>query len=354
MPRPSLNWLLAFIPISVLAQAAGANPVLVFASACVAIVPLSGLIGRATDVLAIRAGPRVGGLLNASFGNIPELIIGVLLVSAAQFEVVKAALIGSIVGNLLLVLGGSYLAGGLRRGEQTFNAQAARLHSSSLLLAVVGMMMPAVFVLISPVDTAVQRGVVSGAVAVVLVVSYSAALLFSLGGGRPAVSLPTEEERPAWSGLAAVLVLLASSVGVAIESELLVQSLHPTLATLHLQPVFVGLFIVAIIGNVAEHASAVVFAMRNKMDVTIEISFNSSTQIALLVAPLLVLISPLVGHPMDFVFSRLEVVAVALATLIVAVIAGDGRSNWLGGLQLLGVYAILMVSSVFFVEPPLK
>jgi len=141
---------------------------------------------------------------------------------------------------------------------------------------------------------------------------------------------------------------------VGVESELLVRSLDPTLATLHLQPVFVGLFIVAIIGNVAEHASAVLFALRNKMDVTIEISFNSSTQIALLVAPLLVVISPLVGHPMDFVFTRLEVVAVALATLIVSVMAGDGRSNWLGGLQLLGVYAILLVSSVFFVEPALR
>jgi Ca2+:H+ antiporter len=214
------------------------------------------------------------------------------------------------------------------------------------------MMMPAVFALITPHDTAIQRGVVSGGVAVVLVISYVTSLLFSLGRGRSVVAVPVEEEAADWSVRTAVLVLLGSAVFVGVESELLVRSLHPTLAALHLQPVFVGLFVVAIIGNVAEHGSAVLFALRNKMDVTIEISFNSSTQVALLVAPLLVIVSPLVGHPMDFVFSRLELVAVALATLIVAVMAANGRTNWLAGAQLLGVYAILLVSSVFYVEPP--
>jgi Ca2+:H+ antiporter len=352
MPRPSIYWLLIFVPLSIVAEVAG-QPVVLFATTCVAIVPLAGLIGRATDDLSTRTGPRVGGLVNATFGNIPELIIGILLVAAGQFEVVKAALIGSIVGNLLLVLGASYLFGGLRHGEQRFDAPAARTHSSSLLLAVVGMMMPAVFVLISPQDTPVERGVVSGAVAVVLIVSYAAALLFTLGRVRSGIGIRTiEGVPPGWSLPTAVLVLLASAVAVGGESELLVRSLDPTLAALHLQPVFVGLFIVAIIGNVAEHASAVLFAVRDKIDVSIEISFNSSTQIAMFVAPLLVVISPLIGHPMTFVFTRLEVVAVALATLVVSVIAGDGRSNWLEGLQLLGVYAILLVSSVFLVEQP--
>jgi Ca2+:H+ antiporter len=352
MPRLTINWLLVFVPLSIATALLAHQPVAVFATAGIAIVPLAALIARATDQLAIRSGPMLGGLLNATFGNVPELIIGGLLVAAGHLDVVKATLIGSIVGNLVLVLGASYLVGGLRHREQTFDDRAARLHSSSLLLAVVGMAMPTVFVLISPGDTAVQRGIVSGTVAVVLMASYTAALSFTLRRSTFGIGLPPAEEVATWSPSRAVLVLLAAALAVGVESELLVHSLGPTLAALHLTPVFVGLFVVAIIGNVAEHASAMVFAARNKMDVAIEISFNSSAQVALLVAPLLVIISPLLGHPMDFVFTRLEVAAAIVATLVASVIAGDGRSNWLEGVQLLGVYAILVVSSVFYVEPP--
>ena len=352
-----MNWLLVFVPISIAAELFAHQPVVVFITSCIAIVPLAGLIGTATDHLAERAGPTVGGLLNATFGNVTELIIGILLVWAGEFEVVKASLIGSILGNLVLVLGASYLLGGLRHrsGGQRFDAKAARMHSTSLLLAVAGLVMPAVFVVVSQHETPAQTEVVSLVVGAVLIVLYVLALGFTLlpNGNGPrrvgpaGVRLPREDLEPRWSARRAVLVLLVTALLVGVESELLVGSLEPTLTALHLPRVFVGMFVIAFIGNVAEHASAVVFALRNKMDVAIEISFSSSTQIALLVSPLLVFISLLASQPMNFIFIPIEVVAVTLATLIVSVIAMDGRSNWLEGAQLLGVYVILAVSTLF-------
>ncbi len=347
MPRPSLAWLLVFVPISFVADLVLHQPVLVFATACLAIIPLAGLIGTATDQLALRAGPRVGGLLNATFGNVTEMIIGVLLVRAGEFEVVKASLVGSILGNLVLVLGAAYLAGGLRYKEQRFSSRSAGVHSSSLLLAVSGLVMPAVFVFTSA-ETAAQRQVVSVTVATVLIVLYIAALFFTLVTHTHLFRAPETGEQPEWSATRATVVLLVAAVVVGIESEFLVDSLAPTVESLNISRVFVGLFIVAIVGNAAEHASAVFFAWRDRMEIAIEIAFGSSTQIALLVAPLLVFISLVIGRPMDFIFTAFEVVAVALATLIVAVISLDGRSNWLEGLQLLGVYAILAVS-LFYV-----
>lgn len=354
MLKPSLNWLLVFIPIALVAELLHI-PVAVFICACVAIVPLAGLIGQATEQLAERSSPTVGGLLNASFGNVTELIIGVLLVWAGEFEVVKASLIGSILGNLVLVLGASYLAGGLRFRQQgqRFDARAARLHSSSLLLAVVGLMMPAVFVLVSPHETSTQTEVVSLVVAGVMIVIYISAIVFTLRGGNGAsravgpASVQPQREAPLWSVRRSIIVLLVAAITVGVMSELLVGSLEPTLVALHLPRVFVGLFVVAFIGNVAEHASAVFFALRNKMDIAIEIAFSSSTQIALLVAPMLVFVSLLAARPMDFIFIPIEVVAVTLATLIVSVITADGRSNWLEGAQLIGVYVILAVSTLF-------
>lgn len=358
-PKPTLNWLLVFVPISLAADFVLHQPVVVFITSCLAIVPLAGLIGRATEQLAERSGPTVGGLLNATFGNVTELIIGILLVWAGEFEVVKASLIGSILGNLVLVLGAAYLVGGLRHrsGGQRFDAKAARAHSTSLLLAVAGLVMPAVFVVVSQHETTAQTEVISLVVGFVLIVLYVSALAFTLftsgvnGDRRVAVARttrpPRDEPEPEWSARRAVVVLLVTALAVGIESELLVGSLEPTLAALHLSRVFVGMFVIAFIGNVAEHASAVLFALRNKMDIAIEIAFSSSTQIALLVAPLLVFISLLAARHMDFIFIPIEVVAVTLATLIVSVIAMDGRSNWLEGAQLLGVYVILAVSTLF-------
>ena len=347
MPRPSVYWLLVFVPVSLVFEFVLKEPVAIFATSCVAILPLAALLGRATDELAIHSGPRVGGLLNATFGNITELIISILLVAAGEFTVVKASLIGSIVGNLFLVLGASILAGGLRFREQEFSVRSAGVHSSSLLLAVAALLMPAIFVNTTP-STPSQRLVVSAVVAVVLIVLYGAALLFTLVTHVHLFRAPASDEQADWSFRRAILVLLLAAIVVGVESEFLVGSLEPTVRALGLSKVFVGLVIVAIIGNAAEHASAVFFAIRNKMDVAVEISFGSSTQIALFVAPLLVFVSLAIGRPMDFVFSGLEVVAVALATIIVAAIVVDGRSNWLEGAQLLGAYVII-ATTFFFV-----
>jgi Ca2+:H+ antiporter len=347
MPRPSVYWLLVFVPVSLLFEFLLKQPVAIFATSCVAILPLAALLGRATDELAIHSGPRVGGLLNATFGNITELIISILLVAAGEFTVVKASLIGSIVGNLFLVLGASILAGGLRFREQEFSMRSAGVHSSSLLLAVTALLLPALFVNTTP-STPSQRLVISAVVAVVLMVLYGAALLFTLVTHVHLFRAPESDERADWSFRRAILVLLLAAIVVGVESEFLVSSLEPTVHALGLSKVFVGLVIVAIIGNAAEHASAVFFAIRNKMDVAMEISFGSSTQIALFVAPLLVFVSLAIGRPMDFVFSGLEVVAVALATIIVAAIVVDGRSNWLEGAQLLGAYVII-AATFFFV-----
>ena len=347
MPRPSVYWLLVFVPVSLVFEFVLKQPVAIFATSCVAILPLAALLGRATDELAIHSGPRVGGLLNATFGNITELIISILLVAAGEFTVVKASLIGSIVGNLFLVLGASILAGGLRFREQEFSVRSAGVHSSSLLLAVAALLMPAIFVNTTP-STPSQRLVISAVVAVVLIVLYGAAMLFTLVTHVHLFRAPASDEQADWSFRRAILVLLLAAIVVGVESEFLVGSLEPTVHALGLSKVFVGLVIVAIIGNAAEHASAVFFAIRNKMDVAMEISFGSSTQIALFVAPLLVFVSLAIGRPMDFVFSGLEVVAVALATIIVAAIVVDGRSNWLEGAQLLGAYVII-ATTFFFV-----
>jgi Ca2+:H+ antiporter len=347
MPRPSVYWLLALVPVSFLFEFVLHQPVGIFLTSAVAILPLAALLGRATDELAIHAGPRIGGLLNATFGNVTELIISVLLIAAGEFKVVKASLIGSILGNLFLVLGASVLAGGLRFPEQGFSIRSAGVHASSLLLAVTALLMPALFVSTSP-STGAQRLSLSVVVAIVLIVLYVAALIFTQVTHVHLFRTPQSDEKAKWTRGRAVVVLFLAAIVVGVESEFLVGSLEPTVQALGLSKVFVGLVVVAIIGNAAEHASAVFFALRNKMDVAVEISFGSATQIALFVAPLLVFISLLLGRPMDFVFSGLEVIAVALATISVAAIVLDGRSNWLEGAQLLGAY-VIVCATFFFV-----
>lgn len=347
--RPSLNWLLIFVPISLLFEFVIHQPVVLFVTACLAIVPLAGVLSKATEELAMRLGPRVGGLLNATFGNVTEVIISVLLIVNGQFEVVKASLIGSILGNLVLVLGASLFVGGLRFKQQRFSGRSANAHAASLMMAVTGLALPTLFVLAAP-DTGLQRLVVSIGVGAILILLYVANLVFSLITHAHlfrTASVKGQAEAPSWSVARALAVLLASAVVVGVESELLVGSLEPTVAALGISKLFIGLFVVAIIGNAAEHAAAVTFALRNKIDISIEIAFGSSTQIALFVAPALVFVSLLVGHPMDFIFLPIEVVAVGLSTLIAAFMTIDGRSNWLEGLQLLGAYVIMGVSFFF-------
>jgi Ca2+:H+ antiporter len=346
--KPSLDWLLVLVPVSLISEYFVHNEMLTFLTAAGAILPLAGLIGRSTEQLALHAGPRLGGLLNATFGNVAELIIAFFLILEDEIEIVKASLTGSILGNLLLVLGLSFLFGGLRHQEQTFNAQAAGVHASSLTLAVIGLLMPALFVSTTATGGEfLQREVVSVTVAIVLMALYVGALLFTLKTHEHLFRTPSAEEHPDWTRRKAVGMLVLSTGLVALESEVLVGALGPALEDLGLSKFFVGLIVIPIIGNAAEHASAVTFAMRNHVDVTLEIAIGSSTQIALFVAPLLVLISLLVGHPMDFVFSTFEIAAVGMATLIVSLLANDGKSNWLEGLQLTGAYVIMAISFFF-------
>jgi Ca2+:H+ antiporter len=350
LAKPSLDWLLVFVPVSIVADLLH-QPVAVFISSGLAIVPLAGLIGRSTEQVAARVGPRLGGLLNATFGNITELIVAVLLIRADSFLIVKASLIGSILGNLLLVLGISFAVGGFRHKEQHFSARAAGVHSASLLLAVAGLLMPALLILTTPDVGFVQREVVSGVVAAVLIVLYLAALVFTeithahlFETNREEDS---EEKGSPWSVRRSVIVLVVAALLVGLESELLVGSLAPAIQALRLPPIFVGLILIPIIGNAAEHSSAVFFAVKNRVDITLEIAVGSSTQVAMFVAPILVFVSLALGHPMDFVFSAFEIAVVSIATLIVALIALEGRSNWLAGFQLVGAYIVIAAAGFF-------
>jgi len=347
--RPSLDWLLIFVPVSVVAELWG-QPVLLFIASALAIVPLAGLIGRSTEQLAIRAGPRVGGLLNATFGNLTELIVAVLLVEAGDLVIVKASLIGSIVGNLLLVLGLAFVAGGLGRDQQRFSAGAAGVHSSSLVLAVAGLLVPALLVLTTPTLSFSGREVVSAGIAAVLILVYLAAVAFTQLTHAHLFRVPERDEVASWSLPLSVAVLAGSALLVGGESELLVTSLRPAIGSLGVPPMFVGLILIPVIGNAAEHAAAIRFAIRDRLDVTLEIAVGSSTQVAMFVAPLLVFVSLALGRPMDFVFTGFEVAVVALATLSVTVASLDGRSNWLEGVQLLGAYLVIALAA-FFLGP---
>src|SRR2546421_1039536 len=288
--RPSINWLIVFIPASLIAELIR-QPVLTFITAALAIIPLAGLLGRATDQLAIRVGPRLGGLLNATFGNLTELIVGVLLVLAGEFEVVKASLIGSIIGNLLLVLGVAFAVGGFTHVEQRFNARAAGVHSASLLLAVTGLAVPALLAGTNSQLASSHKEVVSAGVAATLILLYLAALLFMQYTHEHLFRTPESTEQPDWSTRLAIGVLLGSALLVGLESELLVSALDPALHTLAISPIFVGLIVIPVIGNAAEHAAAVFFAIRDKLDVTLEIAVGSSTQVALFVAPAMAFLS---------------------------------------------------------------
>lgn len=346
--RPSLDQLLVLAPVAIGLRLLGAPDLAIFLTSAAAIVPLAGLIGRATEQLALHTGPRIGGLVNATFGNVTELIISIFLILDDRIEIVKASLTGSILGNLLLVLGLSLFVGGVKHDRQSFNVRSASVHATSLALALTGLLMPALFSL-GTRATFAEREIVSGVVAGVLILMYVAALVFTLVTHEHLFRTPQEDETPAWSRREAVVVLLVTTVVVALMSEFLVSSLEPALDALGLSELFVGLILIPVIGNAAEHSSAVMFALRNKVDVTLEIAIGSSTQIALFVAPVLVFISLGVGHPMDFVFSTFEVAAVGLSALLMTLISLDGESNWLEGAQLVGAYVIMAIS-FFFVE----
>jgi len=343
--KPGLNYLLVFVPVAIVLEIVHGAPIAVFATSALAILPLAGLIGHATEDLAARTGPQIGGLLNATFGNVTEMIIAIFLILEGQIQIVKASITGSIIGNVLLVLGLAFLVGGWTRVEQVFNRTSAGLHAASLVIAVGALLLPALFSF-TPEASGFRAEAMSIGVSVVLVTVYVLALVFTLKTHRSLFRSEFEHGEPKWSMRAAVGVLAGATVFVALMSEFLVGALEPTVEELGVSKLFVGLIVVPIVGNAAEHSSAVILAARDKMEVSIEIAIGSSTQIALFIAPVLVFVSALVGHQMNLVFTGLEIAAVAFSAAILGFIVLDGRSNWFEGAQLLAAYTIMAV--VFF------
>lgn len=326
----------------------GAGHTVVFVAAALALVALAWLIGVATEELGASLGPRLGGVLNATFGNAAELIITFFALRAGLVGVVKASITGSILGNLLLVLGASMLAGGLRHGTQTFSKSVAGINSTMLMIAVAALFVPAVFgQSLHDLHGSEVRHLSDG-VAIVLIITYAFSLVFFLGNPSEGAGALVAEEHAAWSPWRAGIVLLATAAVVAWTSEILVGALEPTIAAWGLSEIFAGVVLVPIVGNIAEHLVGVQLALRNKMEFSVVVSVGSSLQVALFVAPLLVLISHLVGTPMDLVFTQLEIVTVALAVVLVALIALDGESNWFEGFQLLAAYVIVGLAFFFF------
>ena len=339
--------LLAFVPLAIGAALAGVSPVILFFLSAIAIVPLARFIGRSTEDLATRTSPVIGGLLSASFGNAPELIIGILALRAGLVDLVKASITGSIIGNLLLVLGLAMFSGGWRREKQSFNKTGILAQSTTLFLATIALIVPAIFFQTASEPVAVEG--LSVLVSLVLICMYGANLLFSLHTHKHLYLEEAGKFEPRWSTARAVVTLLAATLAVAWVSDILVKSVEPLAASLGWSQLFIGVIVVAIVGNAAENASAVLVARKNRMDVALQISIGSATQIVLLVAPVLVLLGALLGQPMNLVFTTLELVATVLAVVIVNFVVQDGESNWLEGLQLLAAYAIMAMA--FFLLP---
>jgi Ca2+:H+ antiporter len=351
-----LNYLLIFVPITVILEFfVHPGDVPIFICAALAIVPIAGLMGQSTETLAGRTGATIGGLLNATFGNATELIIAFFALRAGKIEVVKASITGSMIGNILLVLGLALFLGGLRHKRQTFNPQSAGALASLLVIVMIAFLVPALFDL-----TERTNGIVaeiasqndysfSVGASIVLIGLYVCNMIFSLYTHKDLLSGADEhhEEPGAWSTPRAVATLFACTIGVAWLSEVLVGSLEGFSSTLGLSEAFAGLIIIPIIGNAAEH-SASVFALKNKLDLTIQIALGATIQIALLIAPVLVLVSGLLGHRMDLVIrSPLELAGLLGAALITVSVTRDGETNWLEGAMLLGVYLLLAIAFYF-------
>ena len=357
---PSLDWLLALLPVTVwLEYARPDSHAWIFVCACLTILPLAGWMGHATEHLAEHTGEGVGGLLNATFGNAAELIIAIAALRKGLHDVVKASLTGSIIGNILLVAGLAMLAGGIKHSRQHFQATAARTQATLLTLAAIALIVPASFHHIAGPAGWPKESDLSLEIALVLITVYVASLVFSLVTHRKLFEgLPSSEEAEAdefahasWSAGRSLAVLGVATALVAWVSEILVGSVEQAAHTFGMTQVFVGVVVVAIIGNAAEHSTAGLVAMKNRMDLSLAIAIGSSIQIALFAAPVLVLASLFIGpRPMDLVFTPAEVIAVILAVFITAQVASDGESNWLEGVMLLAVYALLGFSFYYLPE----
>lgn len=341
--RP-ITLLFIALPLAIFAEYLHWGSVWVFALSALSVVPLAALIGEGTEALAARTNPRIGGLLNATLGNAAELIITIVAIRAGLLELVKASITGSILGNLLLVMGLSMVVGGLRHGIQTFNPRQASRNAILLVLAVIALVIPSIFsnYINNPQSTRVEA--LSVGTATIMIILYGLALLYSLRfEGAPLSHKPARDItlEPTWSIRRALFILALATTGVVIASELLVREVEPVMTGLGISEFFIGIIFIPLIGNVAEHLVAVQMATRNQMDLSVEIAVSSSLQIALFVAPVLVFISLLFGNPLQLIFNELELVALIAGVLITAFVSEDGESYWLEGAVLLTIYLIL-------------
>lgn len=345
-------YMLGMVPVAIVAHFLNVPPVAMFFLAAIAIVPLAKFIGEATEVLAVYTGPALGGLLNATFGNATELIISILAIRVGLIEVVKASITGSIISNLLLVLGSAMFAGGILHKKQTFNKTAAMSSSATLLLAVAALIIPAMFLITSPTAGENIIEELSIFVSIIMLVVYFASIWFMLHTHKHLYTEEVgelEEKEAKWSKAKCITILLLTTVVVAWVSEILVGSIEPIVASYGWTELFIGVIFVAIIGNAAEHTSSITMARKNRMDLALQISIGSATQIAMFVAPALVLISLLFKEHMTLVFNTFELVAIVLSVIIANLVVEDGESNWLEGLQLFMAYVIMAVA--FFFHP---
>jgi Ca2+:H+ antiporter len=353
--------LVPFIPIAIALELSHASASVIFVCSALGVIPTAALMGQATEQLSARSGPGIGGFLNVTFGNAPEIIIAFFALREGLQEVVKASLVGSILGNILLVMGAAMLVGGRKRERQRFDRTAANVQALMLLLAAVALVMPALFQLThggglprpeaKSLDFGGDVEALSIAVAVVLLLTYFAGLLFSLRTHKDLFNPPDvaeEHHGEPWSVRKAVIMLAIAGVAVGVMSEILVGSINEASESIGLSPFFVGIIVVAIVGNAAEHWVAIYFAARDKMDLSVNIAIGSSAQIALFAAPVLVLVSLFVGpFPMSLVFNGLELGAILLAILVAQAVTHEGESTWFEGLQLLSVYVVLGLTFYF-------
>jgi Ca2+:H+ antiporter len=352
MANTLLAILLVFVPVSIVLGLMGGPPLTVFLTACLAIVPLAGLMGRGTEQLTRHVGPGLGGLISSSFGNAAELILAFIALREGHVDVVKASLTGSIIGNMLLVLGLAMLLGGWRHKELRFSKTAAESNSSMMFLAVVALVIPAIYARVSQHRHPEHMESLSLDIATVMMATYVASLVFSLKSHRHlfapegSVESVAHDEHP-WPLSRAIGVLIAAAIGVAVVAEFLVGAVEAAGTALGLGDVFMGVVVLALVGNAAENSTAIQMAIRNQMDLSVAIAVGSSMQIAIFVAPLLVIAGHLMGTPLGLEFTLLEVVAVMLSVGAVTLLIRDGRTNWFEGLQLLAVYGILAMAFYF-------
>ena len=358
-----LNWLLVFIPIALALDWLGASPILVFGASAAGIVPLAGLMGDATEALAEYLGPTLGALLNATLGNAPEIIISLFALKRGLIGIVKSSLTGSIIGNLLLGLGVSMVAGGLKVKTQKFDSHVARINGALLVLAAFGLIIPAIYRM-NPTVVAGGGRHVSMEIAAILSLVYLGSLVFTLTqkavmgtagvkaekieAGEPAAEV--EEAEVPWSRNKALAILAAVTIVLAIMSEVLTGAIDPAAESMGLTPLFAGVFLLAVVGNAAEMINAVRFARKDKMDLAIGVTVGASIQVALVVAPILVFAGYFMGQDMNLLFTRYEMWAVVLAVFITRTLIYDGESTWLEGLMLIAIY--LMLGFGFFHLPP--